>query len=94
MFKALLDHAPVGGLVVFRFGNTAESFVAWFGTEGRKVNVGNFLMWNAAIEMQRRGCRYFDLGSYSKTDAGGYHKFKRAMNGADYCLLGEWFSVW
>jgi hypothetical protein len=94
VFQACLNGTPVGGVAVFRFGHTAEYYLGWSGPEGRKANAGNFLVWNAAVEMQRRGCRYFDLGSYSKAAAGGYSEFKQAMNGVEYCLLGEWFSLW
>ena len=92
VFQVCLDGTPVGGSAVVRFGGTAEYYIAWYAQEGRKVDAGNFLIWNAAIEMQRRGCRYFDLGGYSPGT--GYGDFKRHMNGTEYTLLGEWVSVW
>ena len=92
VFQVCLDGTPVGGAGIFRFGLTAEYYIAWYAPEGRKVNAGNFLIWNAAIEMQRRGCRYFDLGGYSSGT--GYGDFKRPMNGTEYVLLGEYVSAW
>lgn len=92
VFQACLDGAPVGGAAVVRFGHAAEYYIAWYGPEGRKANAGNFLLWHAALEMRRRGCRSFDLGGIS--EGTGYSGFKRPMNGVNYLLLGEWVSLW
>ena len=35
---------------------------------GPPVNVGNFLYWQVAFELQRRGCRYLDLGGFVLSD--------------------------
>ena len=90
VFQARLGEDPVGGMVVFRFGRTAEYYVGWFGRAGRKVNVGNFLYWRSALELQRRGCRWFDLGE--ARSGGEYSQFKRGMRGAEYELLNEWLA--
>lgn len=88
VFQACQGEQPVGGLIVYRFGHTAEYYVGWYGPEGRKVNAGNYLVWNAVVEMQRRGCRYFDLGGYSSEAKYGH--FKQQMNGTEYKLINEW----
>lgn len=90
VFQACLADQPVGGLIAFRFGHTAEYYIGWYGPEGRKANAGNFLVWNAVVEMQRRGCRYYDLGGYSSDDKYGH--FKQQMNGTEYQLIHEWMA--
>ena len=32
-------------MVIYHFGDHAEYYVGWFGEQGRKVNVGNYLYW-------------------------------------------------
>lgn len=90
VFQACLEGQPVGGLIVYHFGDAAEYYIGWYGPEGRKVNAGNFLVWNAALELQRRGCRFFDLGGYSSDDKYGH--FKQQMNGVEYHLANEWMA--
>ena len=80
----------VGGASVYRFGGTAEGYVAWFGAEGRKVNVGNFLYWHSMLELRRRGCRWFDLGGFRGDE--GYGRFKLGVRGQQYDLLHEWLA--
>lgn len=91
--QGCLDGTPVGAAAIVRYGLTAEYYLGWYSPEGRKANVGNFVVWHSAAEMRRRGSRYFDLGSYHRGQ-GGYHKFKQGMNGIEYQMTGEWFSLW
>ena len=90
MFQGRLGDETAGAMIVYRFGNTAEYYVGWFGPAGRKAGAGNFLYWQVALEMKRRGCRYFDLGGYSADETYGH--FKKGMRGTEYVLLNEWLS--
>jgi hypothetical protein len=90
IFQARLAEAAVGGLVAYQFGHVAEYYIAWMGREGRKVNVGNFLYWQAALEMRRRGCQWLDLGGKRE---GATEPFKRGMRGVEYRLLNEWLVL-
>lgn len=93
VFRAHREGESIGGVAVCRFGNAAECYVGWFGREGRKVNVGNFLFWQIAVEMQRRGCRSLDLGGYLRSDKDAHFgHFKAGMRGSDYELLNEWLA--
>jgi Acetyltransferase (GNAT) domain len=93
VFQARLGPEPVGGMAVCRFGGAAECYVGWFGPEGRTVNVGNFLYWQVALELQRRGCRYLDLGGFVLSDKHGhFNRFKAGLRGAEYQLLNEWLA--
>ncbi len=90
VFQLRHEGAPVAGMSVVRFGHVAEYHVGWFGPEGRKLNAGNFLMWNVMCEMRRRGVRTFDVGGLREGD--GYTRFKRTMRPTEYDLAGEWIS--
>lgn len=87
IFQARLAEEVVGGMMIYRFGHTAEYYVGWFGREGRKANVGNFMYWQIVLDLQRRGCRFFDVGGYR--DDASYGHFKQGMRGVEYVLLNE-----
>jgi len=90
VFRLLSEGEPVAGMSVVRFGQMAEYHVGWFGPAGRKLNAGNFLMWNIILELKRRGVVGFDVGGMKHGD--GYTRFKRTMNPVEYELAGEWMS--
>lgn len=88
LLQALHEGRPVAGLVMLKVGSLADSIVAWFGDEGRKVKAGNAITWGAIQEMQRRGCRLYDVGGINSDK--GFSSFKSGMNGTEYFLLGEY----
>jgi lipid II:glycine glycyltransferase (peptidoglycan interpeptide bridge formation enzyme) len=90
VFQLVHDGAAVAGMSVVRFGTHAEYHIGWFGPEGRKLNAGNFLMWNVLLELKRRGVATFDVGGLKPGD--GYTRFKRTMKPDEYVLAGEWVS--
>lgn len=90
VLQAVFEGAVVGGLVVSKFGRHAENLIAWIGHAGRPVNCGNFLYWNAILQMKKAGCLSIDLGGYSCSDKFG--NFKKNMRGVEYCLIGEWLA--
>lgn len=91
VFQMIHDGQAVAGMSVVRFGDCAEYHVGWFGPEGRRLNAGNFLMWEIIKELQRRGVREFDVGGMRPGD--GYTRFKRTMNPIEYRLAGEWWAI-
>ncbi|HUQ10621.1 MAG TPA: GNAT family N-acetyltransferase [Steroidobacteraceae bacterium] len=90
LLQAMTGGEPEAALLVGRFGQHAETFIGWTSDTGRRAAAGNFLLWNAVIEMQRAGCRTLDLGGVP-ADA-GQGQFKRGMRGAEYELAGEWLA--
>ncbi|HEY4202424.1 MAG TPA: GNAT family N-acetyltransferase [Devosiaceae bacterium] len=90
IFQLVHDGEPVAGMSVVRFGSKAEYHIGWFGPEGRKLNAGNFLMWEILKELRRRGTTDFDVGGMRPGD--GYTRFKRTMHPAEFQLAGEWMS--
>jgi hypothetical protein len=91
VFKAVHEGAPVAGMVAYRFGDVAHYYIGWFGPEGRKISAGNFLLWNAALELKRLGVRQFDLGGHNNKF--GFGGFKMGMNGVGYQCAGEFLSL-
>jgi hypothetical protein len=90
VFQMTHDGQAVAGMSVVRFGDCAEYHVGWFGPEGRRLNAGNFLMWEVIKELQRRGVSQFDVGGLKPGD--GYTQFKRTMRPSEFRLAGEWMS--
>jgi len=90
VFQLLHQGQPVAGMSVVRFGTHAEYHIGWFGPAGRKLNAGNFLMWQVLRDMQRRGVKTFDVGGLKPGD--GYTRFKQTMKPTEYQLAGEWMS--
>jgi hypothetical protein len=90
LLQALVDGKPEAGLLVARVGAHAENFIAWFSDVARRATAGNFLMWQAVLQMQKAGCRTLDLGGFSVQDRYGH--FKRGMRGEEYQLAGEWLA--
>lgn len=90
VFQLMHEGRAVAGMSVASFGTHAEYHVGWFGPEGRKLNAGNFLMWNVMRVLKAQGVATFDVGGLKPGD--GYTRFKRTMNPAEYELAGEWMS--
>jgi len=80
--------APLCGMVVLRHGMNSEGLVGWFSEGARRMNAGNFLYWQAVVEMKRRGCHWLDLGGFGTRER--YGRFKIGMGGDEYDLVGEW----
>lgn len=91
LLQAAHEGRPVAGLVMLKFGDTADSIVAWFGEEGRKAKAGNAITWGAIQEMKRRGCTTYDVGGIVSDK--GFASFKAGMNGAEYYLAGEYLGL-
>jgi GNAT acetyltransferase-like protein len=90
VFQVLHAGQAVAGALVVRYGQRAEYYLAWYSEAARKLSAGNFLVWHAALEMQRRGSKAFDLGGYTTREK--YGKFKEGMRGSEYRLMGEWIA--
>lgn len=91
VFRMLENGRPVAGMSVVRFGTHSEYHIGWFGPEGRRLNAGNFLMWNILATLSREGVATFDVGGLKPGD--GYTQFKRTMRPDEYQLAGEWISL-
>lgn len=86
-------HERVAGILIVRHGDACTYWVGWNGEKGRRLNANNFLLWQAALEMKKRGCKWFDLGGIEDCAAPSIARFKRGMNGEEYQLIGEWWAT-
>lgn len=90
VFQALIDHEPVCGILVARFGEHAETFLSWTSDAGRRANAHHRLLWQVITEMKDAGCGALDLGGYTTSEK--YGAYKRGMKGKEYRLSGEWLA--
>ncbi|MDO8607367.1 MAG: GNAT family N-acetyltransferase [Phaeospirillum sp.] len=89
VLRAHAETEAVAGILIVRHGNAATYLIGWNGDEGRKRKANNRLLWEAVVELQRRGVRWFDLGGIDDKLTPGIAAFKRGMNGDEYRLAGE-----
>ena len=59
--------------------------------DGRSLYSNNLLLWNAILEMKKRGCIMLDVGGINENHTPNITKFKRGLAGEEYTLVGEWF---
>lgn len=90
ILRALLDGAPVAGILVFGHGRAATYQVGWNGPEGRRRNANNLLLWRAVQELKAQGRLRFDLGGILPDQAPGVTAFKRGLGGEEVELVGAW----
>ena len=88
--RAIHNDIPVAALVAYKFAGGAQYYIGWYGTEGRSLNAGNFLLWNVALALKAVGAVWFDLGGHSGNQ--NYSKFKLGMNGTGYKTAGEFLT--
>ncbi|BAE48847.1 lipid II:glycine glycyltransferase FemX [Paramagnetospirillum magneticum] len=80
----------VGGVLMARYGKGAE-YLAGYGTEaGRRLGVGQALLWRGLVDVKRRGAEFLDLGGLDplRTPA-GIRDFKEGVRGVPYRLAEE-----
>jgi hypothetical protein len=88
-----LEGKSVAGILLIRHGDAVTYSVGWNSAEGRKLKANNFLLWNAILEMKRRGCSWFDLGGIDKIGTPEISRFKQGINGDEYISMGEWVNL-
>ncbi len=93
IFKVVREGNAVASVVAYKFGDIAHYYIGNYSSEGRRLNAGNFILWNTALELKRLGCTHFDLGGHSNNSSSGFSGFKLGMNGQKYELVGEFWSL-
>jgi len=80
----------LGSILISIYGDCAEYIVGAVNSKGKRVNAGQFLLWNAICEMKKMGLRRFDVGGKhpEKTPKGVLH-FKAGLGGKSYRMVGE-----
>jgi len=89
-FVAYIGDVLAGGVLIARYGHTAE-YLAGFTTEaGYGLDVGQILVWRAMLAAKESGLCRFDAGGMDekRTPDGIYH-FKAGLGGTPYRLANE-----
>ncbi|MDQ7822528.1 MAG: peptidoglycan bridge formation glycyltransferase FemA/FemB family protein [Candidatus Eremiobacteraeota bacterium] len=92
MLIALNNNLPAAGIVMIKHGLTCTYLLGWNGPEGRAIHANNYLLWNAIVEMKRRGCKWLDLGGLDEKSTPHITRFKRGVGGMEYKLAGEYIG--
>ena len=91
VFQALFDGEAIAGILIVRYGNSCIYQIGWNSPSGRSLYSNNLLLWNAILEMKKRGCLMLDVGGIDENHTPNITKFKRGLAGGEYTLVGEWF---
>ncbi|MDP3244348.1 MAG: peptidoglycan bridge formation glycyltransferase FemA/FemB family protein [bacterium] len=94
VFSGEVDKKPLGSIIIVCYGKKAEYLIGAINEDGKRVNVGQFLLWRAICETKQRGFEIFDLGGAhpAKTPKGIMH-FKEGLKGKPYKLVGEFEAL-
>jgi lipid II:glycine glycyltransferase (peptidoglycan interpeptide bridge formation enzyme) len=78
------------GVLLVRYGQTAEYLAGFIEDSGRDLGAGQLLLWRAALAAKEAGGQFFDLGGMDEilTPPGIFH-FKDGLGGIAYRLAPE-----
>ncbi len=76
----------VAGMLIAQSKSSCVPLIIWVSDKGRKLNAGNFLLWNSILYAKGKGCLWFDLGSTYN------NKFKTGMPHEPFQLIGEYYG--
>jgi len=77
----------VAGMLFARHGLSCVPLIIWLSHDGRRLNAGNFLLWNSVLYTKDNGCLWFDLGGTNNST-----KFKTGLPHIPYQLIGEYYA--
>jgi len=85
----------VGSILIAPYGPTCEYLAGnTVGSREAGSGVGHLLLWNAVVEMKRRGYKVFDLGGMDAVRTPkGIYDFKTGVNAQPYRFINELESV-
>lgn len=80
----------IAGVLVARFGATAEYLAGNLSEAGRRTGAGQLLLWRAMMQARAEGARRFDLGGMDeRLTPSGIYRFKAEVGGTPYRLADE-----
>ncbi len=86
--------AFLGGALIVDYGDTAEYLAGSTTDEGRKLNAGQVLLWQALCSAKSRGRALFDVGGMDDVlTPPGIFRFKAGLGGQPYRLADELEAV-
>ncbi|MDD9877089.1 MAG: GNAT family N-acetyltransferase [Magnetovibrio sp.] len=89
-YVAERDGEPLAGVLIARYGPTAEYLAAYSSHPGRKLGAGQNLLWRAIVDAKAAGARRFDMGGMDPDQTPeGIFKFKDGVRPVPYRLMAE-----
>ena len=93
LFIGNYEGRKIAAILVVTHGTTATYLAGWNGSEGRKLNVNNLLLWEASLRLKELGLRKLDLGGIDILNTPTIAKFKMGMRGENYKTVGEFVKL-
>lgn len=81
------NNERIAGMLFPLHGTSSVPLIIWVGSNGRKLNAGNFLLWNSILYAKEKGCLLFDLGGTNNSTA-----FKTGLPHTPYQMIGEYYG--
>lgn len=76
-------------IMVVLHGTSATYYIGWSSEEGYKLNLNKLLLWNAMIDLKKKGFHWFDLGGIDFIHTPGIADFKMGTGCEYYETVGE-----
>ncbi len=90
VWLAYRDGDLLGSVLMARYGDTCEYLAGNINPEGRRLNTGQVLLWQALTAMREAGCRRLDVsGMDPDTTPDGILTFKQGLGATPYRLTAE-----
>lgn len=86
------DGTTEAAMLFLIHGQRATYHLGWAGTEGKRLNAHNLLLWRAMTDLPRRGVAELDLGGLNTEDIPGIARFKLGSGARLRTLCGTWFG--
>ncbi|WP_018998332.1 lipid II:glycine glycyltransferase FemX [Hirschia maritima] len=77
-----------GAMLVLEHGTMATYHIGWASEEGRKLGAHNLCLWNACLDLKKRGFKRFDLGGVNTQSGAGIARFKIGTGGEVFQRAG------
>ncbi len=88
--KILQDGNICSAILFFCHGSGATYQIGWNSDSGRTLGANNFLIWNACVQLKKKGVKYVDLGGFNEEDAAGVGRFKAGLDGEVFMSCGQY----
>jgi lipid II:glycine glycyltransferase (peptidoglycan interpeptide bridge formation enzyme) len=80
---------PIAGAVCLLHGNCATYHIGWNGSEGRKLQAMNHVLWQMIKKLKMMNIKYLDLGGLNTDKAPDIARFKLSFGGKLKSLSGS-----
>ena len=93
LFIGNYEGRKIAAMLIVTHGTTATYLAGWNGSEGRKLNVNNLLLWESSLRLKEMGFRKLDLGGIDILNTPTIAKFKMGIRGENYKTIGEFVKI-